>query len=416
VNKIILKNIATNLDYGKSVEWNDNRLALFVGQSGKCAVSNKPLYFDDMTILKIDPTRHHDIDHYSNLILVSRQMAYFVRAPLTDLIAHDRWPYELNKRCFMKLNRYRVACGNEELSREAILEERKSKMENELNIMKRDVVDIVAERIMDLSKHGELHIPHNYSVANAIKAAWLTLQELRGKNGKALYEIVAKNNIANALLSMVIQGLDPNKNQCYFIIYGDKLVLQRSYFGSMALAMRVDNTIKALLPEVIYKDDVFEYEKVKGRTVIKRHNQSLFNIDKKKIVGAYCTVVYKDGSEDNEIMSFDEIKQSWTMSKSNVIDEKGVLVAGSHHEKFTAEACKKTVTNRVCKRIINSSDDKMYYSKFFDEDTYTPESFKAGSAFDDGIEWTKLDEAAESRILVDEDGVVIEDAEVVGDE
>jgi recombination protein RecT len=175
--------------------------------------------------------------------------------------------------------------------------------------------------------------------------------------------------------------------------------------------MRVDNSIKAILPEVIYKDDIFEYEKIKGRTSIKKHHQSLGNIDKKRIIGAYCTIIYKDGCEDNEIMSFEEIKQSWTMSRSNIVDDKGSLVAGSHHEKFTAEACKKTVANRVCKRIINSSDDKMYYAKFIEDDAYTPEGFRANAASDDGIEWSKLDAALDAPLLVDADGVVIEDAQ-----
>jgi recombination protein RecT len=410
-NKTILRNLAANPDKRKTVEYCDNRLALFVGQNGKCAVSKQPLFYDDMFIHHIVPTEYGGTDEYANLIYVTGRMSYFINAPLYELSQYNLWPYELNKRGFEKLNRYRLLCGNDGLCRETMLEERKIQMENELNIMKRDVVDIVAERIMDLNKREELNIPRNYSVANAIKASWLILQELKGKNGKTLYETVPKNNIANALLSMVIQGLDPNKNQCYFIIYGEKLILQRSYFGSMALAMRVDNTIKAILPEVIYKDDVFEYEKVKGRTVVNRHHQSLGNIDKKRIVGAYCTVIYKDGSEDNEIMSFDEIKQSWTMSKSNVIDDKGSLVAGTNHEKFTAEACKKTVANRVCKRIINSSDDKMYYAKFIEDETYMPERFRADSTSDDGIEWSKLDAATEPPLLVDEDGVVIEDCE-----
>ncbi|MCG3082651.1 recombinase RecT, partial [Pseudomonas aeruginosa] len=35
----------------------------------------------------------------------------------------------------------------------------------------------------------------------------------------------------NALLDMVTQGLNPAKNQCYFIPYGNKMQLQRSYHG-----------------------------------------------------------------------------------------------------------------------------------------------------------------------------------------
>jgi recombinational DNA repair protein RecT len=99
------------------------------------------------------------------------------------------------------------------------------------------------------------------------------------------------------------------------------------------------------------------------------------------------------------------------MSKASVIDDKGALVAGSHHEKFTAEACKKTVVNRVCKRIINSGDDKMYYSKFLEDENYmhAPVRHEA-AAGDDDAAWERIDEATTSTppILCDEDGVIIE--------
>ena len=39
------------------------------------------------------------------------------------------------------------------------------------------------------------------------------------------------------------------------------------------------------------------------------------------------------------------------------VDDKGNIKAGSTHDKFLAEMCMKTVINKVCKSIINSSDD-----------------------------------------------------------
>ena len=56
-------------------------------------------------------------------------------------------------------------------------------------------------------------------------------------------------------------------------------------------------------------------------------------------------------------MTIDEIKQAWKQSATHPVDASGKIKAGSTHDKFTAEMCKKTVINRACKPIINSSDD-----------------------------------------------------------
>lgn len=229
--------------------------------------------------------------------------------------------------------------------------------ENKLSLIQKDTVDIVANRVRQFQERGELHFPANYSPENAMKAAWLAIQETVDRNKKPAVEVCTRNSIANALLNMVVQGLNPAKKQCYFIVYGNQLVLQRSYFGSMHIAKTVDPNIKEIVPDVVYKDDVFSYGKERGRTVILKHEQKLENIKKGHIVAAYCSVFYKDGTEQTTIMTFDEIKQAWKQSQMNPIDEKGNVKDNSTHGKFTADMAKKTVVNRACKTIINSSDD-----------------------------------------------------------
>jgi recombination protein RecT len=229
--------------------------------------------------------------------------------------------------------------------------------ENKLSLIQKDTVDIVAKRVREFQERGELHFPANYSPENAMKAAWLAIQETVDRNKKPAVEVCTRNSIANALLNMVVQGLNPAKKQCYFIVYGDQLVLQRSYFGSMHIAKTVDPNIKEIVPDVVYKDDVFSYGKERGRTVILKHEQKLENINKGQIIAAYCSVFYKDGTEQTTIMTFDEIKQAWKQSQMNPIDEKGNVKDTSTHGKFTADMAKKTVVNRACKTIINSSDD-----------------------------------------------------------
>ena len=232
-------------------------------------------------------------------------------------------------------------------------------MTDNLAVVKKDVVDVVARKVQEFIKRGELHLPAGYSPDNAMKSAWLILQNTLNRDKKPVLQVCNKTSIANALLDMVVQGLNPTKKQGYFIAYGDQLVFQRSYFGTMALAKMIDDTIADIVAEVVYEGDTFKYAMVRGRKEISIHEQALENINSKKIKAAYCLIINTDGEiAKTEIMTFEEIKQSWKQSQMNPVDEKGQVKAGSTHDKFTAEMAKKTVINKACKPILNSSSDR----------------------------------------------------------
>lgn len=237
---------------------------------------------------------------------------------------------------------------------------------NTLAIMKKDVVDIVVAKVREFQSHGELHLPANYSPENAMKSAWLTLQATVDRNKKPVLEVCTRDSIANALLDMVVQGLNPVKKQCYFIAYGSGLACQRSYFGTMAVTKRVAG-VKDVYAQVVYKGDELQYEITRGRKQVVKHIQSLENIDNSKITAAYCVIEFDDGRPDyTEIMTLDQIKQAWKMSPTNpVIEKTNEIKPDSTHWKFTEEMCKKTVINRACKAYINSSNDNSLLIKHF---------------------------------------------------
>ena len=236
--------------------------------------------------------------------------------------------------------------------------------QNQLALIKKDVVDTVTNKVREFTTAGELHFPANYSVENAMKSAWLILQETKAKT-QDKQEVPAlsyctRDSIANALLSMAVQGLNPAKKQCYFIAYGNQLVCQRSYFGNIYLAKLADPEIEDIVGTTVYEGDEFEYYIYRGKTFIRKHVQSLGNVDKKKIVAAYATVLRKDGDEAKEysdIMTMEQIKQAWKQSKMYPIDDRGNIKTGSTHDKFTADMAEKTVINGICKQIINTSTD-----------------------------------------------------------
>src|SRR5690625_2664860 len=89
-----------------------------------------------------------------------------------------------------------------------------------------NIVERTAVRVNQMLQAGQLHVPADYSPDNALKAAWLNLQEVKDRNKKPALEVCTQASVANALLSMVVQGLDVNKKQGYFIVYGNHLAFQ----------------------------------------------------------------------------------------------------------------------------------------------------------------------------------------------
>ena len=146
--------------------------------------------------------------------------------------------------------------------------------ETSLAIPQVNITDEVLVKIQKFEKNGQIFFPNNYSPENALKNAWLKLQEVKDRNGNLALNVCTKPSIANALLNMVIQGLNPMKNQCYFIPYGDQLTLSRSYFGTIAVAKQFGEIID-ITAEVIYEEDEVETEIEHGKTIITKHKRSL---------------------------------------------------------------------------------------------------------------------------------------------
>jgi len=224
--------------------------------------------------------------------------------------------------------------------------------------IKEETVDLILSKITRFQENGELDLPANYSPANALKSAWLILQSTVDKDKRPVLAVCSKNSIANAMLDMVLQGLNPAKKQCYFIAYGQNLTLQRSYFGTMAVLRQVRPEVGDIVSEIVYEGDTFKYKLVRGRREVTDHEQTLENVDNKKIRAAYCVIYDRDDKPiRTEIMTITEIMQAWKQSRQNPFDENGNVKGTSVHGKFTADMAKKTVTNRACKTLINSSDD-----------------------------------------------------------
>jgi recombination protein RecT len=223
--------------------------------------------------------------------------------------------------------------------------------ETKLPAVQRDITDDVLKKITKFKETGELIFPENYSPENALKSAMLILSETETKDNKPVLEYCTRPSIANALLEMVITGLNPMKKQCDFVAYGKKLTMQREYHGTIALAKRFGG-VKEANANVIYQEDEFMYEvdPESGKKRIIKHSQDFKNIDDDKITGAYAVLTFNDDSMPYvEIMNMNQIRKAWLQGYA-----KGNSPA---HRNFPGEMSKKTVIGRACKLFITSSDD-----------------------------------------------------------
>ncbi|MFC2109846.1 recombinase RecT [Bacteroidota bacterium] len=222
--------------------------------------------------------------------------------------------------------------------------------------IKKDISAQVLNKIDSFQKSGELTLPKDYKVENALKSAYIILSDPKND----LLKKCTQESVAEGLLKMVIYGVSPIKKQCYFIPYGDKLECSISYAGNIAIAKRYGG-LKWIKGNAIFKGDVFEFEvdQNTGRRKLIKHTQTLESIGSANVIGAYAVYELTDGSRDMEVMNISQIKMSWGQGGS-----KGNSPA---HKNFPDQMAVKTVLNRACKLLISSSDDSVLYDPLNEE-------------------------------------------------
>lgn len=193
-----------------------------------------------------------------------------------------------------------------------------------------------------------LEMPPSYSPQNALKSAYFELVNNTAGNliQMAANNVEVKTSISNALLDMVIQGLSPAKKQAYFIKYGNKVQLMRSYFGTMAVLERVTGGAD-IRPAVVREGDEFEVEMNGPDMRITKHQTKFENLDN-EIKAAYVVIKLANGKEITTVMTKKQIDQSWAKSK---------MKGSGPQKEFPDEMAKRTVINRAAKYLINTSND-----------------------------------------------------------
>ena len=169
----------------------------------------------------------------------------------------------------------------------------------DLTVVKKDISTQVLSKIDSFQQSGELKLPRDYNVENALKSAYIMLSDPKNN----ILAKCDKSSVAEALLKMVVYGVSPIKKQCYFIPYGEKLECSISYAGNIAIAKRYGN-LKSIKGNAVFKGDTFEFEvdSVTGRRKVSKHIQTLDSIGTNEIIGAYAVFELTDGTVDVEVI------------------------------------------------------------------------------------------------------------------
>lgn len=232
-------------------------------------------------------------------------------------------------------------------------------MSNELVKQEKTIVDSVQKRIAEMQNTGSIELPNNYSVGNALKSAYLILQETQTSGKKPVLQACTQESIANSLLDMATQGLNPSKNQCYFIAYGNKLTMERGYLGTIALTKRIKG-VKDVKGYAVYKDDKFElgFDILTGKQKILEFCPGL-NRDPKNLIGAFALILGDDEILHTEYMDINQIHKAW---------EQGSMKGNSGaHKNFPDQMAIRTVINRACKYYVSTSDDSDKVAEFMNK-------------------------------------------------
>ncbi len=244
------------------------------------------------------------------------------------------------------------------------------------------LTSILISRINDLQTKGEMSFPENYEPHNAVKLALLQLEGIETRDKQPVLQACTQKSIIQSLFSMAMLGLNPGKEQCYFIPFGKSLTLMKSYKGYMSLARRAYPAIAEINALTIRAGDIFEFKIVNGKKVVNKHEQKFENIDN-EVVGAYCSIVGKDGKIiHTDIMTIKEIHAAWSKSAMKIVDKDGNVDQTSTHAKFSEVMSKKSVISRACKYLIGSSDDANMVSAYNDSEINTEKAAQSEIASD----------------------------------
>ncbi len=111
----VLRYLLENPVKGQSIEYNDNRISLYVGQNGLCAITKQPLQIGDMECHHRRPKHLNGNDEYKNLIFITSRVHTLIHATVTETIEKYLNELKLTTEMIEKINKLRSLVSNESI-------------------------------------------------------------------------------------------------------------------------------------------------------------------------------------------------------------------------------------------------------------------------------------------------------------
>lgn len=99
----------------RSVEYMDNRISLYAAQNGRCAVTGKELWIDEIHCHHKVPLGLGGTDRYTNLVIIHPNIHRLIHATTPETIMAYRQLIKPDRNTLEKINKLRVLAGNNEI-------------------------------------------------------------------------------------------------------------------------------------------------------------------------------------------------------------------------------------------------------------------------------------------------------------
>jgi len=115
VSMKILQWLVHNQGTQRSIEYMDNRISLFAGQNGQCAIMGEVLETDEIHCHHKRPVKMGGTDEYKNLLIIHTDVHILIHAKDEKTIEKCMILLKLDKSQLAKINKYRKLVKNPEI-------------------------------------------------------------------------------------------------------------------------------------------------------------------------------------------------------------------------------------------------------------------------------------------------------------
>ena len=220
------------------------------------------------------------------------------------------------------------------------------------------VEEMALNKIREYQEAGMI-LPAGFNPANSLKKARFMLNDMK-VNGVPVLECCSQTSILQCLLDSCAKGLDFSELQVYFIPRAGQMTIMESVYGRIVRAKRASKNYKPIV-QYVHEGDVFEFgpDLATGRTVVKKHETCLENLDK-PYVAAYTYVTDNDGDTEVFIMTKKDWVTSWKKSSNG----------GAVAKEFERDMIFRTIIKKATKSLVNSNSNN--FVPTMDEDDDAP--------------------------------------------